>query len=596
MMKITLTAAGLLGATALATSLLGVSATETRTGDIRELLDPTRVAAHTCGSTRWAKNELFKPGVHLASLGVRAASAAEGEGLPHLDGLGPRRLEVTTDSDAAQANVDQGYAWLMGFNHFLAAEYFRQAQAADPTCAMCYWGEAYALGPNINDVMHDASVRPAFQAVSTAMALKDGGTERERALIEALAERYSADPAADRAALDGAYADAMATVAEQFPDDVEVLVMAAEAIMNTQPWDYWEADGTTPKGRAGRLVELLETALAQEPDHPHAIHLYIHTVEASADPWRAEPYADRLAELMPTAGHLVHMPAHIYYRVGRYQDSLEANIDAVAADEALFELWEEAGPYRYGYYPHNVHFVLTSAQMAGLADESLDAAEKLEAVMSDEIAAEVGWIQAIKTAPLTAHAQFSDTETIMALPDPGDAMPYVKAFWHYARGLALAREADPAALDEARAIEALKDADGLDVLLEGYIPAPDILQLAANVVRARQLGSEGAFAEAVPLLEEAVAIQATIPYMEPPYWYYPVEQSLGALHLAAGDPEAAAAQFQAALTTAPNNGWSLYGLHEAQRAMGDKAAAEVTAERLAEAWVGPDDLLTLERL
>jgi len=596
MQKRTLTAFGLLATTALAAGMLGSGAAEPRQGDIRELLDPTRVAAQTCGSTRWAKNELFKPGVHLASLGVRGAAAAEGEDLPHLDGLGPRRLEVTTKSETAQADVDQGYAWLMGFNHFLAAEYFRQAQAADPACAMCYWGEAYALGPNINDVMHDASVRPAFQAVSTAMALKDAASEREQALIEALAERYSPDPAADRAALDAAYADAMVEVAERYPDDVDVLVLTAEAIMNTQPWDYWEADGVTPKGRAGTLVELLETALELDPDHPHAIHLYIHTVEASADPHRAEPHADRLAELMPTAGHLVHMPAHIYYRVGRYRDSLEANIEAAAADEALFEDWEEAGPYRFGYYPHNVHFVLTSAQMAGAAAETLDAAEKLEAVMSDEVAAEVGWIQAIKTAPLTAHAQFSDTDTIMALPDPGDAMPYVKAFWHYARGLALAREGDPAALDEARAIEALKDADGLDMLVESYIPAPDILQLAANVVRARHRAQAGDFAEATALLEEAASIQASIPYMEPPYWYYPVEQTLGAVHLAAGDPATAALHFQGALATSPNNGWSLYGLHEAQRAMGDTVAADVTAEQLAEAWVGPDELLTLERL
>jgi tetratricopeptide (TPR) repeat protein len=596
MQKTTLTALGLVGATALASGMLASGAAEPRQGDIRELLDPTRVAAHTRGSTRWAKNELFKPGVHLASLGVRAAAAAAGDGLPHLDGLGPRRLEVTTESEAAQADVDQGYAWLMGFNHFLAAAYFRQAQAADPNCAMCYWGEAYALGPNINDVMHDASVRPAFQAISTAMALKDRASEREQALIEALALRYSPDPAAERAALDAAYADAMVEVADRYPDDPEVLVLAAEAIMNSQPWDYWEADGVTPKGRAGTLVDVLETALELDPDHPHAIHLYIHTVEASADPHRAEPHADRLAELMPTAGHLVHMPAHIYYRVGRYQDSLEANIEAAAADEALFEHWEESGPYRFGYYPHNVHFVLTSAQMAGLAAETLDAAQKLEAVMSDEVAAEVGWIQAIKTAPLTAHAQFSDTETIMALPEPDGTMPYVQAFWHYARGLALAREGDPAALDEARAIEALKEADGLDMLVESYIPAPDILQLAANVVRARHLAQAGDFAEATALLEEAASIQAAIPYMEPPYWYYPVEQTLGAVHLEAGDAATAALHFQGALATAPNNGWSLHGLHEAQLAMGDEAAAEVTAEWLAEAWVGPAELLTLERL
>jgi tetratricopeptide (TPR) repeat protein len=428
------------------------------------------------------------------------------------------------------------------------------------------------------------------------MALRDGATEREQALIEALAVRYSIDPAADRAALDAAYADAMLGIAERFPDDVEVLVLTAEAMMNTQPWDYWEVDGVTPKGRAGRIVELLETALALDPQHPHAIHLYIHAVEASADPARAEPHADRLRGLMPAAGHLVHMPSHIYYRTGRYADSLEVNIDAAMADEALLEQWSPSGPYRFGYYPHNVHFVLTSAQMAGAPVETLDAAEKLGAVMSDEVAAEIAWIQAIKTAPFTAHAQFSDTATILALPDPGDGMPFVKAFWHYARGVALAREGDPAAAVEAEAIEALRADPGLAVMVDGYVPAPEVLTLAADVVRAKLAAHDGDFDAASSLLEEAIAIEATIPYMEPPYWYYPVEQTLGAVKLQAGDAEAAARHFQAALASAPNNGWSLFGLHEAQMAMGDAAGAKVTGERLGEAWIGPGALLTLDRL
>lgn len=596
MTKAFILAGGLLGVTALATTLMAEPGETVRKGDIRELLDPSLVAAQACGSARWARNELFKPGVQLAALGAADAAAATPGELPIRDGLGPRRLEVTTSSEAAQASFDQGHAWLMGFNHFLAAAYFRQTQAADPTCAMCYWGEALALGPNINDVMHDSSVRPAFLAVSTAMALKGAASEREQALIEALAERYSPDPMADRAALDAAYAEAMLAVAERFPDDVEVLVLTAEAIMNAQPWDYWEADGVAPKGRAGRLVAMLEKALEIAPDHPHAIHLYIHTVEASADPGRAEPHADRLRGLMPTAGHLVHMPTHIYLRVGRYQESLAINIDAAKADEALLGQWQEAGPYRFGYYPHNVHFVLTSAQMAGAADEALEAATKLGEVMSDEVAAEIGWIQAIKTAPLTAQAQFSDRATIMAMPDPGDAMPFVKAFWHYARGLALAREGDPAAESEALAIEALKGSDGLQVLVDGYIPADDILTIAANVVRAKAAARAGDFATAEPLLEEAVVLQAGIPYMEPPYWYYPVEQTLGAVRLAKGDAVAAARHFQSALMTAPNNGWSLHGLLQAQRAMGDDAAAKVTEARLAEAWVGTTDLLTLDRL
>ncbi|MEZ5859267.1 MAG: hypothetical protein R3D28_09815 [Geminicoccaceae bacterium] len=430
MAKTTIASASRLGLGSLAGALLAGSAfAQPATPDINELLDPARVAASACGGLRYARNELFKPGVQLAALASPAAAveASPGSPLPILDGLGPDRLQATTRSDEARALAAQGYAWLMGFNHRLAAAYFRAAQAADPGCAICYWGEAYALGPNINDAMHADAVRPAFQAMAMATLLIEGASPREQALIRALKTRYSMAADADRAALDQAYADAMLAAADAHPDDVELLVLAAEAVMNSQPWDYWEADGVTPKGRAGRLVALLETALAADPDHPHAIHLYIHTVEASSDPARAEPHADRLAALMPTAGHVVHMPAHIYYRVGRYQDSLATNIAAAEADEALFAEWqaagEEGGLYRFGYYPHNVHFVLTSATMAGDAISAMAAAHKLAAVMSDEVTAEVAWVQAIRTAPFTATAQLGDLETVIALPDPGDAMP-----------------------------------------------------------------------------------------------------------------------------------------------------------------------------
>jgi tetratricopeptide (TPR) repeat protein len=604
MAKTTIASASRLGLGSLAGALLAGSAfAQPATPDISELLDPARVAASACGGLRYARNELFKPGVQLAALASPAAAveASPGSPLPILDGLGPDRLQATTRSDEARALAAQGYAWLMGFNHRLAAEYFRAAQAADPGCAICYWGEAYALGPNINDAMHADAVRPAFQAMAMATLLIEGASPREQALIRALKTRYSMAADADRAALDQAYADAMLAAADAHPDDVELLVLAAEAVMNSQPWDYWEADGVTPRGRAGRLVALLETALAADPDHPHAIHLYIHTVEASSDPARAEPHADRLAALMPTAGHVVHMPAHIYYRVGRYQDSLATNIAAAEADEALFAEWqaagEEGGLYRFGYYPHNVHFVLTSATMAGDAISAMAAAHKLAAVMSDEVTAEVAWVQAIRTAPFTATAQLGDVDTVMGLPDPGDAMPFVKGLWHYARGVALARAGDgEAAAGEAAAIEALALDPQLQLLVEQYVPAPDLLALAAHVVRARIAVAAGDFATAESRLLEAVALQATVPYMEPPYWHYPVVQTLAAVELMAGEPEAASRHFQDALVATPNNGWSLFGLMEAQRAMGDEAGAKVTADLLDQAWVGPRDLLRLERL
>lgn len=598
MAKTTIASASRLGLGSLAGALLAGSAiAQPATPDISELLDPAAVAANACGGLRYARNELFKPGVQLASLARPAVAAEAAPALPILDGLGPDRLQATTTSDEARALAAQGYAWLMGFNHVLAAEYFRAAQAADPTCAICYWGEAYALGPNINDAMHADAVLPAFQAMAMATLLIEGASPREQALIRALASRYSLKADADRAALDQAYADAMTEAAAAFPDDVELKVLAAEAIMDSQPWDYWEADGVTPRGRAGKQVELLEQALAAEPDHPHAIHLYIHTVEASADPARAEPHADRLAALMPTAGHVVHMPAHIYYRLGRYRDSLATNLAAVEADEALLARWQAAGLYRFGYYPHNVHFVLTSATMAGDAIEAMAAAHKLAAVMSDEVAADVGWVQAIKTAPYTATAQLGDLDAVMDLADPGDAMPYVKGLWHYARGLALVRAGDAgAAAAEAAGIEKLALDPRLQKLVEQYVPAPDLLALAAHVLRARVAAATGDFTTAESRLLEAMALQETVPYMEPPYWHYPVVQSLAAVKLMAGEPEEAARLFQDALMAAPNNGWSLFGLREAQRAMGDEAGAKVTAELLDRAWVGPTELLQLERL
>jgi tetratricopeptide (TPR) repeat protein len=536
--------------------------------------------------------ELYRPGVEHA-----AGAAATSEGRPPLyAGLGDLSMPVTA-SPEAQAYFDQGLRLLWGFNHAEAARSFRAAAALDPGCAMCFWGEAFALGPNINDAMAEDRVAPAWAAARRALALSGNASGVERALIEALAARYSDDPAADRAALDAAFAQAMRAVAAQYPDNANVLVVLADALMNLQPWDYWEADKVTPKGNGAEIVATLERALSLDPDHPAALHLYIHAVEASADPGRAEDEADRLRGLAPAAGHLVHMPGHLYTRVGRYADALAVNHDAVAADEAfLAAAGAAASPlYRYGYYPHNVHFLMVSAQMAGVAEDVIAAADKLAAITSDGVSQDLAWVQAIKTAPYAGHAQFSDPATILALPDPGDRFPFVKGFWHYARGVAEAQAGDlAAARAEADAIDRLIETADFAALEAQYLPARDVLAIARNVVRARAAAAQGDFGDAEVLLNQAIALEDGLGYIEPPYWYYPVRQTLGAVLVRAGKPAQAIAAFEAALEQTPKNAWALWGLAQARRAAGQDASAEEAA--FGDAWLGDPGFPTLDRL
>jgi predicted Zn-dependent protease len=558
-----------------------------RAGGAAQLLDPAYMARNICGPIPQRRTELYKPGYQLAA--AQAGAAATASRGPRLyDNLGTLSYRITTRSPDAQRWFDQGLRLAYGFNHAEAARAFKAAQAADPTCAMCYWGEAYVLGPNINYPMMPEATAPAFAAVAQAMALKEGAGERERVLIEAMAKRYAADPGADRKALDAAYADAMTQVAQRWPDDDDIQVLFADALMNLQPWDYWQPDRATPKGRTGEQMAALERVLARSPDHPGAIHLYIHTVEATTSPERAEAHADRLGALMPGAGHLVHMPAHIYYRVGRYLDSLKVNLAAAKADEAYLAGAQADGIYPYGYYPHNVHFVLASAQMAGDGASAVAAAEKLGRVMSDEVARQVGWVEAIKQAPYFAQAQFGDPAVVLALPDPGGDFPFVQASWRYARAMAQIRAGDlTAAAEEAKALEALEAAD-LTRLAAWGVPGGDVLKIARLVLEGQMARAAGDRAEAEAALRAAVAIQDGLPYMEPPYWYYPVRQSLGAVLLEAGRAEEAAGVFQDSLMRSPNNAYALYGLMLAQEKLGDRAGAAATKARFEQAWAGGD--------
>ena len=512
---------------------------------------------------------------------------------PVWDGLGSLSYKVTTSSAAAQVYFDQGLRLTYAFNHEEAQRAFRKAQKLDPDCAMCFWGEALVLGPNINLPMVEEAVAPAFAAMQKARTLAAKASPREQALITALSARYVEDAKVDRTQLDTAYAAAMANVAAQFPQDNEIAVLYAESVMDLSPWNYWQPGGREPNPQSGPIVPTLERVLARDPDHPGAIHYYIHAVEASDRPKRAEPYADRLRGAVPGAGHLVHMPSHIFYRVGRYLDALGDNKTAVAVDETYLAANEvPMGVYRLGYYPHNVHFVMVSALMAGDGPSGIAAAEKLRSLVPDQAALAIPGAHPVKAAPYFAHALFSPPDTILALPDPGNTIPYVKAMWHYARGKAYVAQRDlGAAAAEANAIETLERTADFSLLKTAGIPASDVLKLARSVIEGRVALAQGDANKAIERFEQAAALQETLPYMEPPYWYYPVRQSLAVALMQAGRLDDAEGQFRRALARAPNN-----GLAELYKTRGDVEAARKAEAELAKTWVGDRQLLQLSKL
>ena len=471
------------------------------------LLDPSRTGASLCG--RGGKGEsALRQRLQLA-MAATPAGATPPAAPPLYAGLGDIRHEVSTANPLAQRYFDQGLAFTYGFNHAEAVRAFRRAQALDPGCAMCWWGEAFAHGPNIN-APYDAQVNGrVLEVIGRAQALRARSTPAERALIDAIARRYSSDPAAERAALDKAFADAMVAVAARFPADDDIAAITAEALMDTQPWDYWEAGGRTPKGRIAEAIALIERVLARNPDHPQAAHLYIHLMEASAMPEKAEAAADRLARpLVPAAGHLVHMPGHLYYRVGRFKDSIRANVAAANADEAYLKTSDEAGIYRFGYYPHNVHFIVASAQMAGDRTTALDQARKLSRVLNTDLSAALPWVQPVDAAPYLAYAQFAEPAEILALPAPDKRLPYVNAMWRYARAVAQARNKDVRAFNaELAALRAIRETTDFKPMVDQLVPAPDLLRVAETVAMGRLAYEQGRFAAAADHYRQAARIE-----------------------------------------------------------------------------------------
>ena len=518
------------------------------------------------------------------------------DGRPVLyDSLGGYAYRITTASPDAQRWFNQGLRLVYAFNHAEAQRSFREAVRLDPSCAMCFWGIALTEGGNYNHPTDAEREKRALAAVQAAGALAAGARPSERALIQAVAKRHSADPAAKRDALDRAYADAMRETARQFPDDLEAATFFADAAMNLRPWNLWLPDGT-PQPGTEEIVATLERVLARDPNHPGALHLYIHAVEASTRPGRAEAAADRLARLMPGAGHIVHMPSHIYWRVGRYADAVTVNAAAVQADRAYFKTAQPSMIYRGLYHPHNIDFIWQSASMQGRGAETIRAAREFAENAPAEMIKQMPDMETAPVAPIVALVRFGRWDDVLAYPAPPAEWSYTRGVWHYARGVALNAKGQAAqAARELGELEAIVRAVPPTRTVAFFFRAKNVLQMAANVLAGEIAAKAGDAASAERLLRAAVAEQDTHWFTEPPPWYFPVRQSLGAVLLQFGKAADAEQVYRDDLKRNPGNGWSLFGLAQSLRAQGKTAEAAQADASFQKAWAKADVKLTASR-
>jgi tetratricopeptide (TPR) repeat protein len=509
---------------------------------------------------------------------------------PLLQGLGDHRHPVATDSPQAQRYFDQGLILAFGFNHREAARSFRQAQTIDPLCAMCWWGESLVLGPHINAQMDPADNPRAYEALQRALAISDRGGEREAAYIEALARRYAPEAPQDRAALDLDYAQAMGALAARFPDDPDAASLYAEALMDTMPWDYWESDGT-PRPATRTLLATLESILAAHPDHPLANHLYIHAVE-KVQPRLAVAAADRLRDLVPGAGHLAHMPAHIYIRVGRYADAILANERAIRADDDYVAQCHAQGLYPVAYIPHNHHFLSAAASFVGDGPKAIEAARHIRAHQDPKLMRQPGYegtLQHFWSMPYYAGVRFGHWDEILAEPAPPADLLYPTGVWDWAMGLALVRRGDlPGAEESLKRLATLADDPELAAMrVFETNSAAEILAIAREVLAGEIALARGEREGAIARLERAVELEDALTYVEPSDWYVPARHHLGAALLAAGRPAQAESVYRRDLEIYPGNGWSLMGLGVALAAQGRTEESESTRLELSRIWVGP---------
>ena len=518
---------------------------------------------------------------------------------PLFDNLGTLNFPITTNSELAQKYFDQGIILAYGFNHEEAFRSFEEVTRLDSNCAMAYWGMAYVLGPNINLPMDAGVVHTAYEAIQKAISLLDNETQREKDYVMALSERYSAEVLEDRTPLDQAYSDAMRNISAKYPEDLDAATMFAESIMDLHPWDYWLKDGTaqpwTPE-----LATILEGVIQKNPDHHGANHLYIHAVEASKNPQRGLASADKLRFLAPGAGHLVHMPAHIYIRTGNYHEGSLANIRAVKSDEEYINQCNQQGFYPLSYYPHNYHFLWATATLEGDSKTAIDAALKTSQKPPDSLMDACGYqtLQHFAAIPIYAYVTFGKWDEILNYPQPQDKRPYMQAVWHYARAMAfISKDQFEKAGKEIAKLEVFSYNKEIEELsIWGINSAGLLIKIAYQVSVGELEAKRKNYDSAIAYLKKAVEYENQLRYDEPPTWFYPCRQNLGAVLIEAGKYEEAQKVYEANLSEIPDNGWGLFGLHLALLKQNKLDEAAEVQKRFNEAWKYADIELTSSRI
>jgi len=512
-------------------------------------------------------------------------------------GLGDYHFPITTANPDAQVYFDQGIRLLYGFNHDEAARYFRRAAELDPQAAMPYWGLALSIGPNYNDTAVDeARAQATFAAVENAKQRAAAGNPLERDYIAALAQRYpTPQPDADWQAFHRAYSEAMRAMVAKYPDDLDAATQFAESLMMLRPWQLWSPAGDPAPGTL-ELVAVLESVLRRNPEHPGANHFYIHAVEASRNLERAIPSAMRLMDLVPGAGHLVHMPGHIFLQTGDFDLAAETNLKASAADRAFVERTGATGLYPLMYWTHNIHFIAYARAQQGRYEEAKQAAIEMIGNVGDADL-EMQMLEAVHLYPLMVDLRFHEWDTILSTAEPLRDRLVTHAFWRYARAMAYAGQGKVReAAAEQRRFERERNAVPPDSLYLINNKASDLLALAAGTLEAQVAGARGDSVAAIAGWRRAMTLEEALQYDEPPPWFYTVRQSLAAALLRAGDGAAAEREFRAALAARPREGWLLYGLWQTLLAEGRSREALLVQGEFERAWQGATVPLTLDSL
>ena len=514
-----------------------------------------------------------------------------------MQGLGDLHHPVSTSNQQAQQFFDQGLRLIYAFNHDEAAHSFQHAAELDPKLAMAYWGVAEAVGPNYNDPASDDRFKAAHEAIQKAVDLEANASPTEKAYIEAMAKRFPADPKADRRKAAEDYRDAMREVVKQYPDDLDAATLFAESGMNLHPWGLWHPDGT-PEAGTEEIVSTLESVIRRDPNHLGAIHYYIHAVEASTSPERALAGANRLAALAPAAGHIVHMPAHVYIRTGDYDSAVKTNQKAAAADEAYIKSSGAQGIYPMMYYSHNLHFIAMCSAMNGDYAEAKKAANMLAAHVGPAVK-DMPPLEGFMTIPLAVEIRFHRWNDILAAKAPDPAMKTTTVFYHFALGMALAGTGKiPDAEAEYKFVSEAEKATPEDVVFAMPVnnKAKDILKIAENVLGAKIAVAKKDNATAVTMFQQAIAVQDSLKYGEPPDWFFPVRESLGAVLLSSGNAAEAEKVFREDLNRNPRNPRSLYGLREALKAQKRDYDAGFVQKQFDASWKGAANALKMADL